>query len=64
MQYELVYTRDTHQTEQMIGAELERQFVPKKENENEQEFLERLEKMINRLAREKLKQQAFRKTYC
>ena len=56
MQYELVYTRDTHQTEQMIGAELERQFVPKKENENEQEFLERLEKMINRLAREKLKQ--------
>ena len=56
MQYELVYTRDTHQTEQIIGAELERQFVPKKENENEQEFLERLEKMINRLAREKLKQ--------
>lgn len=56
MQYELVYTRDSRQTEQMIGAELERQFVPKKENENEREFLERMEQMINRLAREKLKQ--------
>lgn len=56
MQYELVYTRDSHRTEQMIGAELDRQFVPKKDNEDEQDFLKRLEELIGQLVREKQNQ--------
>ncbi|WP_156492245.1 MULTISPECIES: hypothetical protein [unclassified Oleiphilus] len=42
MHYELIYTQDEHKGESLIGAQIDKTFVPKKPEENEQGFLSRL----------------------
>lgn len=43
MHYELIYTQDEKKGESLIGAQIDKTFVPKKPEENEQGFLSRLQ---------------------
>lgn len=42
MQYELIYAQDEQKGTSLIGAQIDKTFVPKKPDENDQGFLARL----------------------
>lgn len=43
MNYELIYTQNEQNQESLIGAQIDKVFVPKLADENEERFLSRLE---------------------
>ena len=45
MKYELIYTKDSSTAEQVIGAQINKKFIPKTDGESEQAFLKRLEQL-------------------